>query len=528
MAPGVANRYRAHRVTCPGRGLIVKQIRRPRGPLISISSSVAALAVAGALWAPGGADAAELYATKGPPRVDLTLRGVLSGTAEQVGDIRVDAADTVLEGRAGADAQGRLGARLDLLFDLPLFVRLDGEVDYLTGQLLDRPGVEGLDLPGDSSDAFTVRSAHVVLGLGSALTLGAGYLPSDWGMGLVAHGGSTEWRPQTAMFNDARGGDVVRRVFLRTGPWTGADVSLFGFVGEAVRDAQLVEGDTAQDAGGGFTFGGDALAGGLYIVRRWSEAADGAETVANVFDVHLKSTLPLADAWTLSLETEAALITGTTELAPSAEFRERDLMQIGWAGRAVLATEGVGGVLEWLYASGDQNFDDGQQNAFRPDPNYEMGLFLYRHVLAAQTGRSPITAGDPDLVGVPARDLDRLPTRGAVSNTFALFPKGYWQPLSGLTVYGGVLFAFADVPPADPRNTRLAGGDPRNALGGDPSALLGTEFDLGLRYELKVWLLALAAGLEVGYLLPGGALVDAEGDDMNGIAGGRLMVQVAF
>ena len=126
------------------------------------------------------------------------------------------------------------------------------------------------------------------------------------------------------------------------------------------------------------------------------------------------------------------------------------------------------------------------------------------------------------------RDLDRLPTRGSVSNAFAVFPKGYWQPLSGLTVYGGVLMAFGPAAPADPRNTRLAGGDPRNALGGDPTALLGTEFDLGLRYEVKVWQLDLAAGLELGYLLPGGALVDAMGDDMNGVSGGRLLVRVAF
>lgn len=500
----------------------MNQHRRPRAPLIAISL----LGGLGALAAP--AAAAELYTRESAPRVELSLRGVLSGTAERVDDVPVDAAGAVLAGRTGADAQGRLGARLDLLFDLPLFVRLDGEVDYLTGQLLDRPDIEGLDLPGDGADELTIRSAHVVLGLGSALSIGAGYMPSDWGMGLVAHGGSTQWSVQSSMFNDARGGDVVRRVFVRSGPWGGIGLSAFGFVGDAVRDAQMLEGDTAEDVGGGISVENDLFAGGLYYVHRWSEAADGAATTVDVFDVHLKSTLELTADWDLSLETEAALVTGTTELAPSAEFREREVLQLGWSGRAALFTESLGAVLEWLYASGDQNFDDGAQNAFRPDPNYEMGLFLFRHVFAAQSGRSPITAGDPELVGVPSRDLDRLPTRGSVSNTFAVFPKGYWRPLSGLTVYGGILVAFADVPPADARNTRLAGGDPRNALGGDPSALLGTEFDLGLRYEVKVWHLDLAAGLEVGYLLPGGALVDADGDDMNGVSGGRLLVRVAF
>ena len=41
-----------------------------------------------------------------------------------------------------------------------------------------------------------------------------------------------------------------------------------------------------------------------------------------------------------------------------------------------------------------------EQNAFRMDPNFEVGLLLFRHVLAAQTGRAPVTAGDPTLVGV--------------------------------------------------------------------------------------------------------------------------------
>lgn len=493
----------------------------------------AACALALGLGVAPPASAADLYdtmkSTDGELKLGVSLRGVLSGTAEQVGDVQVDQAGTVLEGRTGADAQGRLGARVDMLLDLPLFLRLDGEVDYLTGQLLDRPADIGLDLPGDSADEFTIRSAHAIIGLGNYLTVGAGYLPSDWGMGLVAHGGSTEWSVAGSMFNDARGGDVVRRIFASTGPWSPLNISAFGFVGQAVRDAQLVEGDSADDAGGGLRFDADGLQGGVYIVRRWAEAEDGAKTTADVFDLHLKYETRLLETFDFSIETEGALITGTTELAPSADFRERDLLQLGWAGRAVLNIESLGGVLEWVYATGDQNFDDGQQNAFRPDPNYEMGLFLYRHVFAAQSGRAPITAGDPDLVGVPAEDLERLPTRGSVSNTLAIFPKGYWKPIDGLTLYLGVLLAFADADPADPRNTRLAGGDPRNALGGDPEGvLLGTEFDAGARFEIDVWALKLAAGVELGYLLPGGALVDAEGDTMNGVAGGRLMTRIAF
>ena len=75
---------------------------------------------------------------------------------------------------------------------------------------------------------------------------------------------------------------------------------------------------------------------------------------------------------------------------------------------------------DFIYASGDQNFDDHQQNAIKIDPNFESGLLLFRHVLAAQTARGPITAGDPNLVGSPSENLDRFPTRRSISNTYSL------------------------------------------------------------------------------------------------------------
>jgi len=247
-----------------------------------------------------------------------------------------------------------------------------------------------------------------------------------------------------------------------------------------------------------------------------------------VFDLHLATDIALGEGLKLTIETEGALIRGTTDLASTTDFVEHDLLQLGWAARATLDAGAFGGVLDFVYASGDQNFDDGEQNAFKADPNYQQGLFLFRQVIAGQTGRAPITAADPDLVGRPGEDLDRFSSRGSITNTVSFFPKGYWRPVSGLTLYGGALLAFAEGDLADPLNTRLAGGDPRNALAGDPGGYLGTELDLGVRYQYTLPFVGLAAGLEGGVLLPGSALQDDSGATIDPIAGGRLIARVTF
>ncbi|HYD47270.1 MAG TPA: hypothetical protein VEB21_02925, partial [Terriglobales bacterium] len=173
---------------------------------------------------------------------------------------------------------------------------------------------------------------------------------------------------------------------------------------------------------------------------------------------------------------------------------------------------------------GDQNFDDDEQNAFRVDPNFEFGLLLFRHVLAAQTGRAPITAGDPELIGRPVPDLDRIPTRGGPTNTIAFFPRGWIRTQDGLEVYGGPLFAFSEVDNADPFNSRLEGGEPHNFLGGNPGPFYGVELDAGLRYRTLLFGTELTMGLEGGVLFPGNAFRQLDGTRMTEVLGVRAMV----
>ena len=77
---------------------------------------------------------------------------------------------------------------------------------------------------------------------------------------------------------------------------------------------------------------------------------------------------------------------------------------------------------------------------------------------------------------------------------------------------------------ADPRNTRLAGGQPRNAYDQDGSAYLGTELDAGLRYRLLLHGAQLTVGVEGGVRIPGGAYAGPEGEDLGNVFGGRAML----
>jgi hypothetical protein len=204
-----------------------------------------------------------------------------------------------------------------------------------------------------------------------------------------------------------------------------------------------------------------------------------------------------------------------------------EVVQAALAARVKITNPRGGGVLDLVAASGDQNFDDGKQTAFKADPNFEMGLLMFRHVLSAQTARAPATASDPNLVGVPNEDLDRFPTRRSVSNTYAVFPRGWFRLAQGLEVYGGPLLAWGEVPVADPRNSRFNGGYPANLLGSQAGGrFLGVEADVGLRGTMVLEGAELMLGAEGGALFPGEGLQGPGGVGFHTIYGGRLLARL--
>ncbi len=420
--------------------------------------------------------------------------------------------------------------RAGLVFDTdmalaPIFLHVEGEYAY-EGQVHGGDtGLDAVDPPLADHAHHHLRKGFGRLTAGPFLTLAGGYMVSDWGLGLIANGGDRHWQPGSAAFIDPRGGDRVLRTLVATGPWTSADLFV-AFGHDWVQgDDIMLEGDEATQ------FVASAVLGfrkkrtiGVYAAIRSQEAEDGKKTDAVAFDLYGKWAKKVGSL-RYSTEVEAALITGETELAPTADFPTHDILQLGVAARLNLDWGGVGAVLDYLFASGDRNFDDGTQNAFKADPNFEMGLLLFRHLMSATSARAPVRAANPENLGYPSEDLDRFPTRGSASNTHAFVPPAWYRALDGLEVYGGPLLAFTDVDAADPFESRLA-GRPANAYGESGGGYLGTELDLGVRYRALAWGTELTIGAEYGVLFPGSAW-DGTGKPDN-LHGGRGILSYLF
>ncbi|MGM0577397.1 MAG: hypothetical protein ACQEXJ_16860 [Myxococcota bacterium] len=462
-----------------------------------------------------------------PGEMSLVPWATLAGRLETVGSYPIDRDGTEYDTGPQANVLARVGLRFHTVRRLsPWVIFAEVEGDAVTGQLTDGPDVDGVEMPATDDVDSQLRKATVAVSYGGAFTLVGGLMTSHWGMGLLAHDGAHGWSPGSALFTDPRGGDVVWRAMAVAGPFGGAKVQAAVAFDKVERDDLLIGADDAVQLIGSVTVGKDEPhSAGLYVVARRQTAEDDAETEVMVFDATGRTRLPLGDDLALELDAEAAVIFGTTELGPTPDFPTHDVLQVGAVGRAHLAGGSWGALLDVAYASGDENLDDDEQNAFSADRNFHQGFILHRHVMAAMTGRAPVTASDPELVGVPAEDLERVPTRGKFTNLLTLFPRFYGRPVDGLEIYGGPLVAFTPEKLSDPFNTKLAGGEPRNALNGDPGRYLGTEVDLGIRYTGLIGGTELSVGAEAGVFLPGSALDDADGDPMDPVWGVRSLLR---
>lgn len=444
----------------------------------------------------------------------------------------VDEARTRLGEQLLTSPLARVALRLENL-ELGAGMKLQAEYehDLPTGTL----GVDGLPagagLPGDAPLTLTLRKASARLSFGQLLHVGGGVTTSHFGLGLVANDGAHGWEPGSARFSDPRGGDRTLRFFLASGAF--GPLGLRGSVAYdrildddallTAAELDAAEGDTADQIALAVLAGNEESGGGLSAARRSQESTDGRTLTVIVLDATARHQVQAGGA-RVALAAELAYVFGDTTLSATPEIPEQDVRQLGAALQGRVDFGAAGGALDVLYASGDQNLDDATQNGFRVDVNYEMGLLLYRHVLAGHSGRAAGTAGDPSLVGAPAPGLERFPTRGAATNTVAFFPRASWRPLAGLETYAGPLFALSEVRLVDPLNTRVAGGAPRNALGGTAGSYLGTELDGGVRYRALLWGTEVTVGAEAGVLWPGSALQKADGTLPKAVYGGRFMI----
>jgi hypothetical protein len=459
------------------------------------------------------------------PRYTIKYTGLAGSRGELVSAFPVDRDGNTLGTRPGVLLQARAGATIHKGND-PRRAPWMAEAELDVHGMPIAADIAGSGLPYDRDIAFELRRAYARFSLSPRVHLLGGAMTNHWGMGLVSNDGAHGWTPESARFADPVSGDRVGRAAAMFGPFPalGGTVVLAGgdyVLGDDVLlDDRAVQGVAAVQVGVARKIGG-----GVYVARRHQWTDDGYTLDAWVVDGAFRAEVGKLAGSTLAVEGEGVVIFGDTSLAPTMDYASQDVMQLGGALRATMSGRALGGVLDLLFATGDQNAYDDTQHGFRPDPNYDLGLLLYRVVLAGQSGRGAGTAGDPGLVGYPAQGVERIPTRGSATNTFAVFPRAVYQPIKDTVVYGGPLLAFAPVTVVDPFASRIGGSSNRNALGGNPGTMLGVEVDVGVRHQRAIGSTRLSIGLEAGALFPGDAFADAMGQPMDPVWGGRLLLQ---
>ncbi len=172
--------------------------------------------------------------------------------------------------------------------------------------------------------------------------------------------------------------------------------------------------------------------------------------------------------------------------------------------------------LEGDYASGDPDPNPGTTlSAFTFAEDTNVGLLLFKHVLALQTARA--SAAGVELLqrlGATTQPAEAIHTRGAFTNAIAVFPQVDLRPAKNLLLRGGVLMAWAASPVNDPiasiksRDGASIEDDLVNFAGGKPGRHYGTELDGRVQYR---YLEHFIFDLESAILFPGNALQDRDG-----------------
>lgn len=414
---------------------------------------------------------------------------------------------------------------------------LIAEFDAVTGALYGTPNstLVGARVPFPALKPAELRQLYLEYRWGSG---GArlGLQTNHFGLGMLANAGAKDAEPGD--FGHQHFGSLALRALVLARPfmsWGGGwiavePVAAFDLV---VRDStvDLFDGDRALQGILGVRLNVDEKNNlGLFAIYRSSRPLNSitGERSTDVLVIDASAQWRFFDA--LDVGAEVAGITGTTTQTRSVENQLIQVRQLGALVKANYKVGRFGFLLDTGFASGDSNPYDDQLTNFRFDRDLKAGLILFDQVIGWQSARSAWRAADSNLVGVAPEGVALLPTGGAVTGAFYLFPRARVRIASLVDVYGGPMFAFTTAPLTDPFNTRvLSGGVPVNFLNGLGNGLLGTELDLGASIKHRFdFGLTVTAVVEGGVLLPGAALSDAAGKPMGPVGLGRLRLSAAY
>ena len=255
------------------------------------------------------------------------------------------------------------------------------------------------------------------------------------------------------------------------------------------------------------------------LTYRWDQRFN-----TSLFAIPVRGSVSVGD---LSVRGELTYIAGTTrELAAgfaaltNSPVSDQDVRLLASRVRLDYAAGPVTFELEWGFADGDKDPRSTSTlttTAWPRDTN--LGLLLFEHTLAFQSARSA-AVGIENLrqLNAVSFPLTEVATDGRVTNVNAIFPQVFYDPMPELRVKAGVLLAWSAAPVVDPVQTLLrldgthSADDAINYNGGKPGNYWGTEVDLGAEWRYRDFF---EAALEFGYLFPGDAFQDENGDAVN-------------
>jgi hypothetical protein len=355
------------------------------------------------------------------------------------------------------------------------------------------------------------------------------------------------------LFGDYVDGSKVERILFATRPAGKESPVTVAVAGDVVfedANARLVDGELALQ-GVVAAFYEDAAKNmlGFYAVyRNQRRSVEGpAEESDETFDVvvfdsagRFNAKLPGTPGHVFG-EYEVAYLLGSTNairtLEQSRSGERETLRALGAVTRiGTVLTSGRGdarwgsvvAMIEWGWATGDANPNDGVTRRFRFDPNHNVGLILFDEVLAWKTARAATVAQDPALVARASPGVDELPSDGGIFGATYLYPSFVFRPVPELDLKTAAVIAQTTADFVDPVALALRGRF-ENYDGGDPTAHdLGLELDAGAEYRLPLEReLTLQLGAQGGVFFPGNAFANEAGErlDTQWLAMGRLGMQ---
>ncbi len=434
----------------------------------------------------------------------------------------------------------RLSPRFLFRDDLELTGQIDVPRGFFGGQLTQEVG--SAEQPYDERFPVEVAPRWLYLSWNSPVGLvRVGQQPSHWGLGLVANDGDHQ-----TLFGDYAGGSIVERVLFATKPG-GKDshvtVALAGDLVYKDRTADLRDDEYAWQGVLAVSYSDRSAPPdpekpanqlGLYAVYR-NQTRSASSLPRLEFDEDLEVVaLDTAGQFNAKLPGdighvfggfEVAYLIGSTNIVRNrSQTANNEREQIRSFGAALqlgaALTRGSGEdrwgewvmQVEWGWASGDADPNDGTTRRFTFEPNHNVGLILFDEVMAWKTARAGVIAEDPNLTNRAAPGSELLPSDGGIFGATYLNPTLVYRPVRPLDLKAGMVIAQATADFVDPVQVATEGRF-LNYDGGDArSRDLGVELDLGVEYRLALdYGMSLELGAQGGVFFPGKAFDDAQG-----------------